>query len=90
LIINELISNSLKYAFPEDREGEIKVSLCRNDKGEVELTVRDNGIGIPEDVDFRNTGTLGLNLVNALVGQLQGRIELYREGGTEFIIRFKE
>ena len=89
LIINELVSNSLKYAFPEAREGEIKVSLRRNDKAEVELTVSDNGVGMPEDVDFRKTDSLGLNLVNTLVGQLQGKIELYREKGTEFIITFK-
>jgi two-component sensor histidine kinase len=89
LIINELVSNSLKYAFPEDREGEIKVSLRRNDRAEVELTVSDNGVGMPEDVDFRKTDSLGLNLVNALVGQLQGKIELHRAKGTEFIITFK-
>jgi PAS domain S-box-containing protein len=89
LIINELVSNSLKHAFPEDRDGEIKVSLRRNDKAEVELTVSDNGVGMPEDVDFRKTDSLGLNLVNALVVQLQGEIKLYREKGTEFIITFK-
>jgi two-component sensor histidine kinase len=89
LIINELVSNSLKHAFPEDRDGEIKVSLRRNDKAEVELTVSDNGVGMPEGLDFRKTDSLGLNLVNALVGQLRGEIELYREKGAEFIITFK-
>ena len=89
LIINELVSNSLKYAFPEDRKGEIKVAIRLNDRGEVKLTVSDNGIGIPENLDFRNTDSLGLNLVNALTGQLQGEIKLYREKGTEFIITFK-
>jgi PAS domain S-box-containing protein len=89
LIINELVSNSLKYAFPEDREGEIKVSLRRNDKAEVELTVSDNGVGMPEDVDFGKTDSLGLNVVNALVRQLHGKIERYKEKGTEFIITFK-
>jgi PAS domain S-box-containing protein len=89
LIINELVSNSLKYAFPKDRAGEIKVSLCRNDKGEVEMRVRDNGIGMPEDFDFTMTDTLGLSLVNALVRQLQGKIELHREKGAGFIISFK-
>jgi two-component sensor histidine kinase len=89
LIVNELVSNSLKHAFLEDRDGEIKVSLSRNGKAEVELTVSDNGVGMPEDVDFRKTDSLGLNLVNALVGQLQGKIELYREKGTEFIITLK-
>jgi two-component sensor histidine kinase len=89
LIINELISNSLKYAFQKDRDGELEVSLRRNDKAEFELTVSDNGVGMPEDVDFRNTDSLGLNLVNALVMQLQGKVELYREKGTEFRITFR-
>ncbi len=88
LIINELISNSLKYAFPEDRKGEIKVAICMNDIGRVEMTVSDNGVGIPENLDFRNTDSLGLLLVNALTGQLQGEIELNRNNGTEFRIVF--
>jgi two-component sensor histidine kinase len=89
LIINELISNSLKHSFPEDMEGEIKVALRRNDKTEVKLTVSDNGVGMPEDMDFRNTDSLGLTLVIALIKQLKGEIELYREKGTEFVITFK-
>ena len=89
LIINELVSNSLKYAFQEDRKGEIKVAIRSNDRGDVELTISDNGVGMPEDVDFRKTDSLGLNLVDALVRQLQGEIELYREKGTGFIITFK-
>ncbi|MBI4843870.1 MAG: PAS domain-containing protein [Nitrospirae bacterium] len=90
LIINELISNSLKHAFPEGRKGEIRISLRRTD-GEVELKVSDNGAGIPEGFDFRNTGSLGLNLIRTLSeNQLQGSINLNREKGTEFIIKFKE
>jgi two-component sensor histidine kinase len=88
LIINELVSNSLKYAFPEDRKGEIKVAIHLNDSDKVELTVSDNGVGIPENLDFRNTDSLGLNLVNALTSQLQGEIELNRNNGTEFRIVF--
>ena len=90
LIVNELISNSLKHSFPEDMEGEIKVALRRNDKTEVKLTVSDNGVGMPEDMDFRNTTSLGLTLVIALVKQLKGEIELVREKGTEFVITFNE
>jgi len=90
LIVNELINNSMKYAFPEGREGEIKVSLTANDKGEIELIVSDNGVGMPDGVDFRNPDSLGLTLVNGLVGQLGGEIELNREKGSEFIITFKE
>jgi len=89
LIINELVSNSLKHAFPEDREGEIKIALRRTDRNEVELVVSDDGIGIPEDLDFRNTESLGLQLVTSLAeSQLQGKTELNRAKGTEFRIRF--
>jgi len=88
LIVNELITNSMKYAFPEGREGEINVSLLSNDKGEIKLTVGDNGVGMPEGLDFRNTDSLGLTLVNALVRQLQGTIELHREKGIRFQITF--
>ena len=91
LIINELVSNSLKHAFPEDREGEIKIALRRTDRNEVELVVSDDGIGIPEDLDFRNTESLGLQLVTSLAeSQLQGKTELNRAKGTEFRIKFKE
>jgi PAS domain S-box-containing protein len=89
LIVNELLSNSLKYAFPEDRGGEIRVSLRAHGEDEIELKVSDNGVGMPEGLDFRNTDTLGLNLVNALAGQLQGKIEINREQGTEFRITFR-
>jgi len=89
LIVNELVSNSLKYAFPDGKGGEIRVSLHKNGKNEVELTVGDNGIGMPEKLNFRDTDSLGLNLVTTLVRQLQGTIELHSEGGTEFRITFK-
>lgn len=89
LIINELISNSLKHAFPEGNEGEIRIALFTNDKAEIELTVSDNGVGIPENLDIRNTDSLGLTLVNALVAQLRGTIDLDREKGTRFVITFK-
>lgn len=89
LIVNELLSNSLKHAFPESRSGEIRISLHTNDEDEVELTVGDNGIGMPDDLNFRETGSLGLNLVNTLVKQLKGTIELHREQGTGFLIRFR-
>lgn len=90
LLINELITNSLKYAFPKDRNGEISVSLHLNDENVVELKVSDNGVGIPSDVDFRKTESLGLRLVTILAeDQLQGKIDLDRSRGTEFIIKFK-
>jgi two-component sensor histidine kinase len=89
LIINELISNSLKHAFPEGNEGEIRVAMFTNDKAEIELTVSDNGVGIPENLDFRDTDSLGLTIVNALTAQLRGTIDLNREKGTRFVITFK-
>jgi len=91
LIINELLSNSLKYAFPEGRRGEIVISIVRMNEDELELMVSNDGISIPGNVDFRNTESLGLRLVTILAeNQLRGKIELDRTRGTEFRIRFKE
>ena len=90
LIVNELVSNALKYAFPEGMGGEIIVALRIIDNDEIELSVGDNGIGIPAGLDYRHTKTLGLNLVNALVKQLKGTIRLDRESGTEFRITFRQ
>ncbi len=90
LLINELVSNSLKYAFPENRKGEIVIRLHKIDQDEMELTAGDNGLGIPENIDWRNTETLGLNLVKMLVeDQLDGTLNLDRVNGTHFTIRFK-
>ncbi|MBU7023543.1 MAG: PAS domain S-box protein, partial [Theionarchaea archaeon] len=89
LIINELVSNSLRHAFPDGRSGEIKIAF-HNVGEEIELLVSDNGEGIPEDIDIRDTRTLGLRLVTMLAeDQLHGTINLRRSGGTEFRIRFK-
>ena len=89
LIINELVSNSLKHAFPADRDGEINISFRPDDDGRYGLTVGDNGVGLPETLDFRNTNSLGLRLVHALTAQLKGAIEVDRSGGTEFKITFE-
>lgn len=90
LIINELVSNCLKHAFPENRSGEILVDLFGVDDGSYLLRVADNGIGFPEGLDITSTATLGLQLVNTLVEQLKGTIQLERGAGTTFIIQFKE
>ena len=91
LIINELVSNSLKYAFPKDEAGTIKVTLRSINDREIELAVNDNGIGIPEEVDIDEAESLGLQLVRILAeDQLEGEIDLNRDGGTEFKIRFKK
>jgi len=89
LIVNELILNSLKHAFADGDRGEIEVSLVFINENEVELTVSDNGIGIPEEMDFNNSGSLGLKLVNILTDQIDGKLDLDQSKGTKFQIRFK-
>jgi PAS domain S-box-containing protein len=90
LIINELVTNSLKYAFPDGRQGKIQISLKSNTNNNMtQLSISDDGIGIAKDMDIRNTKSLGLHLVTALAeGQLHGKIILNRERGTEFQISF--
>lgn len=109
MVVNELVSNSFKYAFPYEDKGTIKGTIqvklfskevrdeSNNNKESIEsiekgirytMIVSDNGIGIPEKVDFKNPDTLGLQLVNILVDQLDGEIELKRDKGSEFIISF--
>jgi len=91
LIINELVSNSLKHAFSEtNQENEIQISITSAHDNEFTLIVRDNGIGFPEDIDFRNTESLGLELVCIFTEQLDGTIELDRSNGTAFVITFSE
>jgi two-component sensor histidine kinase len=86
LIINELVSNSLKYAFPENQKGEIRVELVQTSQGECCILVSDDGVGLPEDLDFHDTKSLGLQLVCMLIEQLEGSVELDRSCGTTFKI----
>jgi len=90
LIINELISNSLKHAFPGGRKGEITVACRIDDESLIILEVRDNGVGLPAGLDFRNTETLGLQIVTLLTKQLRGTIEQRNESGASFSLRFRE
>jgi two-component system, sensor histidine kinase PdtaS len=112
IIVNELVSNALKYAFPNGKKGEIYISLLEmknkedihnnSDRSGTEsdcinkeelpliLTIADNGQGFPDRVDFRNTDSLGLQIVNALVEQIEGCIELKKGNGSEFRIRFSK
>ncbi len=90
LILNELLMNALKHAFPGGRRGEIDVSLRSADGGKFILKVSDNGVGFPPDLDFRETRTLGLEIVATLVDQIEGTIALDRTNGTAFRIEFKE
>ncbi len=87
-IINELISNSLKYAFPNGEKGMVKIFFSKINNGKHTLIVSDNGIGFPEDIDIKNSDSLGFKIVNALVNQLKGDIKLDRSKGTKLTITF--
>ncbi len=89
LIVNELVTNSLKYAFPNDLTGTIIIDFHLDDDY-YELKVEDNGIGFPKDLDFQKTESLGLQMVTSLTKQIDGEIHLERDRGTVFTIRFKE
>jgi PAS domain S-box-containing protein len=88
LIVTELVSNSLKYAFSETGEGSIYIEFSNDSTDTLRLIVSDNGSGFPEDIDFQNSASLGLKLVVALAHQLSGTVELDRSCGTTFKITF--
>ncbi len=88
MIFNELLTNSLKHAFPGERRGEIAVSFRRSDEQKACLEIRDNGIGLPPDFSFDNTETLGLQIVHTLSNQIKARIELDTTAGTSIKILF--
>lgn len=90
LILNELVSNCLKHAFPAGQAGEISIEFRSDHHRHFVLIVGDNGVGLPEEVDIHHTDTLGLQLVSTLIHQLDGRIELDRHRGTTFTIAFGE
>lgn len=87
LIINELVSNALKYAFPDDRTGSIRVEFCRDEAAYV-LRVADDGIGLPPELDWRSGASLGLRLVCDLARQLRGHVQIHRNPGTFVQINF--
>ena len=93
MTINELLTNSLKYAFPGERRGRITIAFHEDIRGAISLVFSDDGVGLPEGLDIDKAKSLGLKLVNSIVrSQLKGRIEVRRGtgggGGTEFHIRF--
>jgi two-component sensor histidine kinase len=90
LIINELVSNALKHAFPEGQKGAIGIDLRPEGEKRLALTVRDNGVGLPGHVDVRHTESLGWQLVNALTHQLGGALEITNGAGTCVRITFEE
>jgi PAS domain S-box-containing protein len=87
LLLNELITNALKHAFPDGRAGELRVELARNGD-RIRLAVQDNGVGMPPGLDVRGTRSLGLRLVNTLVRQLRGTLAIEETGGTRFELEF--
>jgi PAS domain S-box-containing protein len=87
LVINELVSNALKHGFPDDREGEINIKM-RADPSTITLIVSDDGVGLPDGLDWQRAESLGLQLIVMLVEQLEGAIELDRGAGTVFEITF--
>ncbi|MFA5221771.1 MAG: sensor histidine kinase [Methanoregula sp.] len=89
LMINELITNSLKYAFPAGRTGEVSLAIDRQDHT-LTILYKDTGIGIPADFDWRNAKSMGLRLIITLADQLDGTIELDRSAGTAFTVVVKE
>ncbi len=88
LIVNELISNAMKHAFPQDRNGGIQVRFQQADSGSLDLMVSDDGVGLPKDFNPSRDGTLGLQLVRILAEQLGGTVDVGGEGSTEFRVRF--
>jgi PAS domain S-box-containing protein len=90
LLLNELISNALKHAFPDNRTGVVRIGLKLGPDGRIEVRVADNGIGFPENLDFRKAQSFGLQIVNLLGGQLDAAIELDRTNGTAFTVTFRE
>ena len=91
MVVNELVSNALKHAFPQGRRGTITISLRMDADDNFEIRVADDGIGIPSDLDIRNTDTLGMQLVIMLVErQLYGSLDVVRDKGTDFTVRFRK
>lgn len=89
LIINELVTNCLKYAFPSNRVGTINISFHKIDS-EYVLEVSDDGIGLPEDFDMDKSDSLGMRLISGLTAQLDGEMEMFNGSGTTFRIRFSD
>ncbi|HOO71695.1 MAG TPA: response regulator [Spirochaetota bacterium] len=87
-IITELVTNSLRHAFPGRDRGEVVIGLKKNDERQYTLTVRDNGIGLPADFEFPGRDSLGLTLVAIMVKQIKGDLEIIRENGLQYVITF--
>jgi len=89
LIVNELLTNCFKHAFPDEKCGEININLTKNN-GNYYLKVADNGVGFPDSVDLENTESLGIQIVRTLTSQINGTLEYESKGGTEFTLSFPD
>lgn len=90
LIINELVSNALKYAFLPQQQGEVKISIYRAANQDIILNIADNGIGLPPEINIEQINTMGLRMVTALIRQISGTLTVNREAGSSFMISFPE
>ncbi len=90
LIINELVSNALKYAFPKQQQGEVKISIFKAANQDVILNIADDGIGLPPEINIEQINTMGLRMVTALIRQISGTLSVNREAGSSFAISFPE
>ncbi len=90
LIINELVSNALKYAFPQGHGGEVNIQIAQLAHQELTLTVADNGMGLPNEINIEQTKTMGLRMVKSLIRQISGTLMVNREAGTSFQIVFPQ
>lgn len=90
LILNELVTNALKHAFPDDREGTLRIQLSIDHREQVQLQVKDDGVGFSFGTDFHTTDSLGLQLVNTLIEQLQGTVKIEGKAGTTVRLTFPQ
>jgi two-component sensor histidine kinase len=90
LILNEILTNSMKYAFPENQKGEIKVDFKINNQGKFQLDVSDNGIGLPPKIGPENSDSLGMQLIYNLTQQIKGDLKVMNSEGARFRILFHE
>jgi two-component sensor histidine kinase len=88
LLLNELISNAFKYAFPGQREGNLYFNFRQKGKGSYQMEIKDDGIGLPKKINLKKSSSLGLQLVDMLTEQINGKIKILNKGGTTFTIDF--
>jgi PAS domain S-box-containing protein len=91
LIINEIVSNVFKYAFPGDSRGKLLINIFRNETGNITMIFKDNGVGLPDNYNIHNANTLGMQLITSLsVDQLGGKLDIDRNGGLKYTISFSD